>query len=223
MAELQDRALLVRRIPYGDSSLICHFFSEHHGRIALMARGARRPKSPFRATLEPLYELQIGWRTGRTGMGTLTDASRGPSLLPTPLMLDGQELIAIASRLFHEGDLHGFDELISALARLSLGGRHALLPAVWLLFEQTGWLGDIEHCWRCGAEAEASMFWSAGELLCGSCGKGMEISAGLRKSVAALMGGERVMLSDSNAEVWREMIRQLFRQHGIRPTESFRG
>ena len=223
MAEVEDQALLLRRIPYSDTSLICHFITEHHGRVALMARGARRPKSAFRATLEPLYELQIGWRPGRTGMGTLTDVNRGAALLQPAQMLDGQELIAIASRLFQEGDSHGFEELNSALQLLASSSQQPLLIAVWKLLEQTGWLGEMSHCWHCGEPVEGSMFWKQGHLLCGVCGQGMEISAGLRKTIAALMHGDRVMLSELNAGRWREMIRLILQQHGVKVTDSIKG
>ena len=222
MAENRDQALLLRRIPYGDTSLICHFFTEQHGRIALMARGARRPKSSFRASLEPLYALQISWRPGRSGMGTLTDVIRGAALLQPAQMLDGQELVAIASRLFQEGDLHGFEELHLALQLLSSHDQQPLLTAVWKLLEQSGWLGDMSHCWHCSEHVEGSMYWNQGHLLCGACGKGMEISAGLRKSVAALMHGERVMLSEHNGRIWREMIRLILQQHGVKATDSFK-
>ncbi|ATX82240.1 DNA replication and repair protein RecO [Mariprofundus ferrinatatus] len=222
MSEATDQALLVRRIPYGDTSLICHFFTEKHGRIALMARGARRPKSSFRATLEPLYELQISWHPGRSGMGTLTDVNRGRALLNPAQVLDGQELVAIASRLFQEGDLHGFNELNSGFEVLSSCSQQPLPAAVWKLLEQTGWLGDMSHCWLCSVHVEGSMYWSEGHLLCSACGKGMEISAGLRKSIAALMHGERVLLSEQNAVRWREMIRLILQQHGVKATDSFK-
>jgi len=187
-----------------------------------MARGARRPKSPFRASLEPLYTLQISWRPGRTGMGTLTDIHRGQSLLETSQSLDGLELLAIASRLFQEGDPHGFEETASALKLLARNSKQPLLVALWKLLEQTGWLGDMSHCWHCGTEENGSMFWNEGHLLCGACGKGMEISAGLRKSIAALMLGERVMLSEQNAGRWREMIRLILQQHGVKATDSIK-
>jgi len=222
MSEARDDALLLRRIPYGDTSLICHFLTPKHGRIAVMARGARRPKSPFRASLEPLYTLLISWRPGRTGMGTLTDIHRGQSLLETSQSLDGLELLAIASRLFQEGDPHGFEETASALKLLARNCQQPLLVALWKLLEQTGWLGDMSHCWHCGREGNGSMFWNEGHLLCGACGKGMEISAGLRKSITALMHGERVMLSEQNAGRWREMIRLILQQHGVKATDSIK-
>jgi len=223
MAEMTDRALLVRRIPYSETSLICHFFTEHHGRISLMARGARRPKSAFRATLEPLYTLDISWRPGRTGMGTLTDVQRGAALLQTTQVLDGQEIVAIASRLYQEGDPHGFSELRSSLQILASSNSQGLLAAVWHLLENAGWLGDLSHCWHCSEQVEGSMFWQQGHLLCGACGKGMEISAGLRKSITAVLAGDRVMISEPSSRAWREIIRLVLKEHGIKATDSFKG
>jgi len=187
-----------------------------------MVRGARRPKSPFRATLEPLHELDIAWRPGRTGMGTLTDIQRGKALVQSPQVMDGQEVLAIASRLYQDGDPHGYLELGRSLHLLAGGSRpQNLLAAVWQLLDHAGWLGDLSHCWHCSEAVESSMFWKQGHLLCGGCGKGMEISAGLRKSIAAVLQGDRVMLSESNCRAWREMVRAVLKEHGIKATESF--
>lgn len=224
MAELQDAVLLLRRIPYGDSSLICHFLTAHHGRIALMAKAARRPKSPFRAELAPLYALTIGWRTGRTGMGTLTEARRAEPLLPEAQMLDGLELLAVAARLFPEGDLHGYPETRAALAHMDGQAANAALPlAVWHLFEQSGWLGDLASCWQCGAEADGEMRWQQAQLLCDGCAGhgGMAVHAGLRKSIEVLLAGGQARMSAQDAGLWRRMLRLAMAEHGIRPTDGF--
>ncbi len=223
MAEMHDRAMLLRRIPYGDTSLICHFLTEQHGRIALMVRGARRPKSGFRASLEPLYALSIVWRPGRSGMGTLTDVQRGPAYLPVSQSLDGLELMAITSRLFQEGDPHGFDEVIASLDMLASQHQQGLLMAVWSLLESAGWLGDLSHCWQCGKDAEPNMSWKQASLMCESCGRGVKVSVGLRKSIAAVLAGQQVRFSDVDAKSWLDMIRQLLLQHDIKLTDSFKG
>ncbi len=222
MAENSDGALLLRRIPYGDTSLICHFLTEHHGRIALMARGARRPKSAFRASLEPLYALNIVWRSGRSGMGSLVDIQRGQSLLEPSLALQGLELLAITSRLFQEGDPHGFEETKTALALLAERGQsQGLLASVWYLLDVSGWLGDLSHCWHCGAEVGDAMFWHHAQLVCDGCGKGMRVSVGLRKSIVALMSGQSIRLSGNDVDTWRDMIAMVLREHGIKSTDSF--
>jgi len=222
MAEMHDHALLLRRIPYGDTSLICHFLTEQHGRIALMARGARRPKSAFRASLEPLYALNIVWRPGRSGMGTLSDVQRGPSYLNVAQSMDGLELLAIASRLFHEGDNQGFEELVASFYILAEGKKPALLMAVWSMLDAAGWLGDLSHCWQCGSSIEQAMYWKQAQLVCASCGGGMAISAGLRKSIIAVLSGQQVRFSIADANSWSEMIRQVLMRHDIRLTDSFK-
>jgi len=127
-----------------------------------MARGARRPKSAFRAELAELHALSISWRSGRTGMGTLTDARRGEMLLPELQMLDALELLAVASRLFPEGDLHGFDEVNQALACMAeQGPATGLEMAVWHLFDKAGWLGNLfellaVRCSACECDALAA-------------------------------------------------------------------
>lgn len=222
MAEVQDEALLLRRIPYSESSLICHFLTEKHGRIAVMARGARRPKSPFRASLEPLYAMQISWRAGRAGMGTLVDIQRGRSLLEPGCSLAGLELLAIASRLFHEGDPHGYEETGAALKLLGEQKESGLLVATWQLLGSAGWLGDLSHCWKCGREAGQAMFWQHAQLVCESCGGGVAVSAGLRKSIAGLLSGGPVRLSADNAGTWIGMVRSVLKEHGVKATDSFR-
>jgi len=223
MAEIRDHALLLRRIPFSDTSFICHLLTEQHGRITVMARGARRPKSAFRGSLEPLYSLHISWRTGRSGMGTLVDIQRGHSLMPEHLSLHGLELLALASRLFQEGDLHSYAETQQALALLaSRGDEQGLQAAVWTLFDSAGWLGDLFHCWQCDAPVDTLMSWQHGQLVCPACGNGMPVSVGLRKSIQSVTGNPRLRLHAADAASWSEMIRQLLVKHEIRPTDSFK-
>ncbi len=222
MAEMHDHALLLRRIPYGDTSFICHFLTEHNGRVSLMARGARRPKSAFRASLESLHALEIVWRSGRSGMGTLTDVQRGPAYLNLSESMHGLELLAIASRLFQEGDPHGFEELVTSLHKLADRQQQGLLVAVWHLLDSAGWLGDLSHCWQCGSSDEQAMYWKQAQLLCSSCGGGMPVSVGLRKSIVTVLSGQQVRFSIADTNAWRDMIRQVLMRHDIRLTDSFK-
>lgn len=66
-AERRVQALVLRRIPYGDTSLVFHVFSREAGRLGLMAKGVRRPKSRLDPVLQTghLAELQLLVREGR--------------------------------------------------------------------------------------------------------------------------------------------------------------
>jgi DNA repair protein RecO (recombination protein O) len=73
---------------YRESSLIVEVFTRDHGRLALMARGARRPKSALRGILLSFQPLLVSW-SGRGEMRTLTRAEWNGAYRP----LRGQGLI----------------------------------------------------------------------------------------------------------------------------------
>ena len=45
MAIVQDRALLLKRYPFSESSLVAHLCTREHGRVHVLAKGAYRPTS----------------------------------------------------------------------------------------------------------------------------------------------------------------------------------
>lgn len=68
----QEAFVLVNR-PYSETSWIVEVFSKHHGRLALMAKGARRIKSRLKGVLLPFQPLLLSW-TGKGEIPTLTSA-----------------------------------------------------------------------------------------------------------------------------------------------------
>jgi DNA repair protein RecO (recombination protein O) len=59
--------------PYKETSLIVDVFSRDHGRIALVAKGAKRPHSKLRGVLQTFQPLSVGW-SGKAEVRTLTAA-----------------------------------------------------------------------------------------------------------------------------------------------------
>ena len=59
--------------PFRETSLILEVFSRSYGRIALMARGARRPRSSLRGLLMSFQPLELGW-AGAGEVATLMKA-----------------------------------------------------------------------------------------------------------------------------------------------------
>jgi len=96
---------------YRDSSLIVDVFTREAGRLALVARGARRPKARQRALLQPFRPLRLSWRLAGE-MGSLTDVEG-----------DGWALSLTGERLLSAFYLN---ELI-----LRLAGRHDPHPALY--------------------------------------------------------------------------------------------
>mgnify|MGYP003504227425 CR=1 FL=1 len=76
-------AWLLDARPYSDTSALVEMFSAEHGRLSLIAKGARTQKSPWRGLLQPLQPLLLAWRINGE-VGTLTGAElRGSAITLT--------------------------------------------------------------------------------------------------------------------------------------------
>jgi DNA repair protein RecO (recombination protein O) len=60
-------AILIRRIRFSETSLICAWFTREHGKLKTSARGALRPGGPFAGKLDLFYEAEIGFAKSRKG------------------------------------------------------------------------------------------------------------------------------------------------------------
>ncbi len=80
IVERQPGYLLHSR-PYRDSSALLEIWSRDHGRVGLVARGARRAKSPWRGLLDNFQPLSISWG-GKGELKTLRGLESGPLMTP---------------------------------------------------------------------------------------------------------------------------------------------
>lgn len=74
--------------PYRETSLIIDVLTRDHGRLALVAKGAKRPHSALRGVLQTFQPLALSW-TGRGEVKTLTRAEWVGGMLP----LQGDALV----------------------------------------------------------------------------------------------------------------------------------
>jgi len=113
--------------PYKETSLIVELFTHRFGRVALLARGARRPRSAMRGVLLSFHPLRLNWSVS-TELGNLISAEWAGALQP----LAGQGLMCgfylneLLLRLLPRDDPHEalFDVYASALKDLSEGTVH---------------------------------------------------------------------------------------------------
>ncbi|QQL46042.1 DNA repair protein RecO [Sulfuriroseicoccus oceanibius] len=69
-------AHLLRLTPFSDTSVIVTWCTDNHGLIKTIAKGSRRPKSPFRGMLDHFFTCEIEWkRSLRSEIHTLTEAA----------------------------------------------------------------------------------------------------------------------------------------------------
>ena len=68
-----EPGFVLHAYPYKETSLVIEAFSRRFGRIGLVARGARRPRSMLRGVLLAFQPLRMTWSTSAE-MGTLVSA-----------------------------------------------------------------------------------------------------------------------------------------------------
>lgn len=66
-------AHILHRRPWRETSTLIEAYSRDHGRVGLIARGARRNRGRWMGVLEPLSHVRLSW-TGRGELYTLTAA-----------------------------------------------------------------------------------------------------------------------------------------------------
>ncbi|MDH5350686.1 MAG: DNA repair protein RecO [Betaproteobacteria bacterium] len=121
---------MLHTYPYKESSLIVEAFSRHAGRIALLARGARRARSAIRGTLLAFHPLRLSW-SGAGELATLTSAEwvGGHRALAGMGLMCGFYLNELMLRLLPREDAHEalFDAYADVVARLADGSEPASL------------------------------------------------------------------------------------------------
>ena len=112
----QEPAWLLHHRPFRDSSRILDLLCRDHGRISVVARGARSAKSRLRGILRPFLPLSVSW-VSRTDLGTLTGAEMNgaPLSLTGDALLSGYYINELLLKLMHRHDPQ--PELFSAYAR----------------------------------------------------------------------------------------------------------
>ena len=57
----EQAAFVLHTYPYRETSVIVETLTEEHGRVALVARGAKRPRSELRGVLQAFQPLTLSW------------------------------------------------------------------------------------------------------------------------------------------------------------------
>ena len=107
---------------YRESSLVVDVFTRDYGRVALLAKGAKRPASRLRGVLQTFQPLSISW-SGKSELRTLTSAEWIGGMIPleNSALLYGFYLNELLLRLLAREDPHQalFEHYVRALTRLA--------------------------------------------------------------------------------------------------------
>ncbi len=113
----EEPAYVLHRYDWSESSLILEVFTRHYGRIALVAKGAKRPSSSFRPILLPLQPLHLAFG-GDAEIRTLKAAEwAGGNVMPTgDALMSGYYLNELLLRMMARDDPH--EALFDAYTRV---------------------------------------------------------------------------------------------------------
>ncbi len=124
----REPAFVLHSYPYKETSLIVEAFTRHRGRVGLLARGARRPRSAMRGSLLAFHPLRLSW-SASAELGTLLAAewSGGQAALAGMGLMCGFYLNELLLKLLPREDAHEalFDVYAVSVARLAAREDHA--------------------------------------------------------------------------------------------------
>lgn len=221
----ESEAIVLRSYPLGEADRLTSFLSRSMGRMRGVAAGARRTKSRFGSTLEPMSYIRIWFYERETRdlvrinqceliesfVGVFQDYAPGNALTLlaeiTEAVLPEREAADSSFRLL----------LLSA--QTIKHRRETDLPlayfSLWTL-RLGGWLGSFERCARCDRELGGTAGYARAAspgLFCSSCRlSGMRAISPEAIAAARRMLGERldkIQSAGFSKTVWRELLRYL--------------
>lgn len=158
---LGQPAFVLHSYPYKETSLIVEVFTRDYGRVALVAKGAKRPHSKLRGVLQTFQPLVLSW-SGKAEVRTLTAAEwvGGMPPLEKAGLLCGFYLNELLVKLLARDDPHPvlFSQYIATLNELA---HHEPAPIVLRKFEraflkETGVGSNLTLCSVSGEPVQAN-------------------------------------------------------------------
>jgi DNA repair protein RecO (recombination protein O) len=145
-----EPAYVLHSYPFKETSLVVEIFSRSLGRLGLVARGARRPRSSLRGLLMAFQPLSLSW-SGKAELRTLHQAERqaGHAQLSGLSLMCGFYLNELMLKLLaredpHEGLYLAYEEALAAFR----GGEppaRALRRFEKKLLRELGYGMQLEH------------------------------------------------------------------------------
>ncbi len=180
---VRTAAVVLRRVDYGEADRVVTLLTESHGKVAALARGARRSKQRFGAALEPFGLLQVGIVIHKSALATLREAT---TLRAFPALLNRLAAMRAAGAAIERSRellperseepaiFHAHVELFEAL---SIDADEEAIGLAFLLrmLALLGLPPRLDRCARCGkprGARSATFTASMGGIVCQACGGG---------------------------------------------------
>lgn len=173
------KAIVVRMTPLRESDLVVVLYTDEHGRVSAIARGARRSQRRFAGALQLLVLARVQLTRGRGELWSLESAEieqEWTRLASDPVAVaHASYVVELVGALLppEVPDAHAIEIVIAAWESLATGGPSAaVLRAVELaLLDLAGHRPALERCAACGGELGSGAVWdpTRGGAMCRSC------------------------------------------------------
>lgn len=229
----KDLAICIRAIDYSETSQIVTFFARAAGKIDAIAKGSKRPKSPFDGPIEVLSHGNIVFiGSASEKLATLTEFQQQPALINLRndlfvlyACLFGAELL---NKLTDDHDPHpglfdGFLEFLhNANEQHSTGNQKRGILALLILFQLTllkeiGLQPILSHCANCKTSYESQAMShevyfssSANGLICRDCESSFPDKMKLTKEASVCLASLK-KTPDSSQKTLEEIEKVLVR------------
>ena len=202
MGQEKSEALVLRGVDFSESSRIVTFLTPERGRMACLAKGARRTKRGLGAVLDTFnrVELVYYWKDGRQ-VQTLAEASLLNAYSGIKRDFERGAYAAfpleLAYRVAHENEPSEalYDSMLLGLGGLAAWPGAARTHVCWQvlrLLSAAGFEPSLEYCVVCGAAVGgAPGFLYEGGVACGRERPDVWLSPGALALLRRLAGSER--------------------------------
>jgi DNA repair protein RecO (recombination protein O) len=175
-------AIVIRQADFSESSRVVTLFTRDFGKVAALAKGAKRLKGPFEAALDLLATCEVVFiRKSSSGLDILTEAQLKYRFRPRPgdlgSLYGGYYVAELLDALSEEYDPHPFlfDEAVLTLERLSGDAplHVSILRFEFVILREIGQLPAFDVCTSCGAPVGSAGRYgfqaSQGGIICQNC------------------------------------------------------
>lgn len=232
--------VVLRRIDYGEADRILTVLTREHGKIGVIARGARKANSRLAAHTDLFARSRMQLAHGRGELEVLTQAETIGSAAP---LTDARRATCaavcaeLADRVLESNhpDAETFDLVADALSDCTDVTRDPRTALVWLtrrLIDRLGYAPQLHGCASCGQtleEASARFSAVAGGLLCDRCAPAdpgtVECSVRVIKVLRVAAAGDatlyrRLLLDEASLATLEEVAECELAQHLDRQLRS---
>ena len=184
----QTEAIVLNQHKYGNSSLICNLFTASHGKINIIAKGARSLKNPNSAILQPCNCIEVVYYYKSTrNIQTLKEASSIGMLSNinqdyTKIMF-ALTIIEIINKIsFHDNPCKIIFRLVKKTLQKINTTNNKSINLYYIFFQiqlliYLGYYPSFLNCYQCSKKLDKGRFdENIGQLLCLQCSKKHTIS-----------------------------------------------